>query len=50
MNIMQIWKFHLVGNYAGEIFVKILLPDLLIICEAMKFLALFLFYFILLGG
>ena len=46
MNFIQIWKFHFVGHYAGEIFVKSLLPDLLIICEAMKFLALLWAYLI----
>ena len=40
VNSIQIWKFLFVGHYAGEIFVKSLLPYLLIICEAMKFLAL----------
>ena len=46
VNFIQIWKFHFVGHYAGEIFVKSLLPYLLIICEAMKFLALLRAYLI----
>ena len=40
MKSIQTWKCHFVGHYAAIFYIKILLSDLLIICEAMKFLAL----------